>query len=276
MGPAPIDHHRCGHFECVPVLIAIALSLVACRGGEAVVDAPGECFWVHTINTPRSEGMMWTGDRWAPAPLDLGVVTPGVEVTGGVAWYPECTDRGWQVEDIRVIGVEGDPFAFRVTSTPALGDGPTPTGSNGASIDVAFASSERGMHRATLRLQLTHGYYDTDVLVEVLGPDDPPRPLPMPCAELSTTEISPGFEYDWVFVSQTCAAGPGRHFVIYGATTDPDMPYETSGSPGLPAVEFTRVDAFIRYSGIPGPGGTLSIFTNDSVGRYDVRMLPVP
>jgi hypothetical protein len=117
----------------------------------------GNCFEIF--------GSGWETIAWHsnPLPADMGRTAAGTTKDATVSYYNFCGDSAATVLAPATFVGEHDGFA--ITESAPAGTKWTGPGQHG--FKVRFASSTPGTHTATVRFQVSHGYYDTNFTIVV-------------------------------------------------------------------------------------------------------------
>lgn len=130
------------------------------EGAPRVVNAPGECFEVFG---PPGIG------HSPPRSHDFGVVEVGDSRVASVSFHNFCFDTESVVVGTTVLdqGSLSPSADFEITSSPAPGSS---ISLEAELVEVTFSPTAPGLHRATIRYQVSHGYYDFDLVAEAVDP----------------------------------------------------------------------------------------------------------
>lgn len=120
---------------------------------------PGGCFEVFG---PPGISHYW------PRGHDMGIVLLGDERTINVGFYNFCADYDAKVIDTFIIDGEhglGPSDDFEIVKSPTNG---AHVSSYIDNIEISFKPTTTGWHRARFRYWVSHGYYDFDLVAEVI------------------------------------------------------------------------------------------------------------
>jgi hypothetical protein len=158
-GKCPPSTDGCGN-ECPDIC---SDSSQTCNGdtGRCVdfLDGPGGCF---EVQGPPGISHYW------PRGHDMGIVFLGDERTINVGFYNFCADYDAKVIDTFVLDEEnglGPSDDFEIVRSPAPGSTVSFYIDN---IEISFKPTTTGWHRARFRYWVSHGYYDFDLVAEVI------------------------------------------------------------------------------------------------------------
>lgn len=146
-----------------------------------IIDAPGDCF---EIFGPAGMG------HSAPRVHDLGLVRIGDSADISVRFYTFCDDTESVVVETIILSDLSPSDDFTITRAPAPGETLMMEGE--LFVDVTLSPTVAGWHRARIRLRVSHGYYDFDIVAEAVELGGVPAPFEANCLEVGPSETFAG------------------------------------------------------------------------------------
>lgn len=148
-------------------------------GGNAppLIDELGTCFEVFGPN----------GLCFPPRAHDLGVVEVGDSREVSLGFFNFCGDTESRIIETVILEDDGlsPSMDFEIMRAPTPGERLRFEATE--TVDITLSPTFVGWHRARVRFVVSHGYYDFDLVADVVEPGGRPAPLETGCLEVGPT-----------------------------------------------------------------------------------------
>ena len=248
-----------------------------------IIDEPGECFEVFGPN----------GLCFPPRAHDLGVVELGDSREVSLGFFNFCGDTESSIIETVILEDDGlsPSMDFEITRAPTPGERLRFEATE--TVHITLSPTFVGWHRARVRFVVSHGYYDFDLVAEVVEPGGHPAPFETDCLEVGPTMTFTATlgETSGKFVEATgnCKAVFGSSHIVlvsheFASNEDGAFSIDRAEA-GRPLVSFIDGEPacddelalfpWVAFSP-PGEGSfeaVLTLITNEPDGEHEVVLL---